>query len=112
MTSDRLPIIGAAISANQSIKKHANDIFAPNLIPGFWLFTGLGARGLTTVPLLAKIFLDEFLGEEKFSKNLIPEKIKNHVSSTRFLKTIKPSERIILLHSLHQLLSSWYRREC
>jgi tRNA 5-methylaminomethyl-2-thiouridine biosynthesis bifunctional protein len=86
MTSDRLPIIGAAISANQSIKKHANDIFAPNLIPGFWLFTGLGARGLTTVPLLAKIFLDEFLGEEKFSKNLIPEKIKNHVSSTRFLK--------------------------
>ena len=90
VSTDHLPIVGFVPNEPLFLKEyalwkhHANlsmDSLMPN-IPGLYVFSGFGARGLLTIPYLAA-YLSKLITGKSF---LIPAKLAQAISPARFLK--------------------------
>jgi tRNA 5-methylaminomethyl-2-thiouridine biosynthesis bifunctional protein len=90
VSTDHLPIVGFVPNEPLFLKEyarwkhHANlsmDSLMPN-IPGLYVFSGFGARGLLTIPYLAA-YLSKLIAGKSF---LMPAKLAQAISPARFLK--------------------------
>lgn len=103
-TKDHLPMVGETFSdtwlTNYVDKNNGKlkrlDKLAPHLpaplqsdLHGLYLFTGLGARGLTTAPLLAQHLASAIFGKE----SQLPESLHKNLAPIRFkIKRLKQSK--------------------